>query len=292
MDPRNTQPMHALSFDVEEYFQVANLRPFVTRADWERIPSRLMVGMEAILQLLEARGVRATMFFLGWIAEQHPQLVRRCLDAGHEIASHGYEHTFVTDLDEAEFERDLARTEEALMAAGAPKPQGFRASTFTITRQTWWAFDVLVRRGYVYDSSVHPVKHPTYGVPDFDPRISVVQAPGGGGSIVEFPVATFPAFGRNWPVGGGGYFRLLPGWLHRRAIASLERQGRPTATYLHPWEFDPEQPRYPAKATSRFRHYLNLDKTLGRLDRLIERGGFGTMAEVLQAQGWQERFRS
>ncbi len=290
MNTKSDKPMHALSFDVEEYFQVANLRPFVQRSDWENIPSRLMVGMDAILELLDRRNVKATMFFLGWIAEQHPELVRRCVDAGHEIASHGYEHLFVTDMDPASFEADLARTEKALMDAGAPRPLGFRASTFTITRETWWAFDVLVRRGYVYDSSVHPVKHPTYGVPDFDPKISQVDAPAGGGSILEFPVATYPALGRNMPVGGGGYFRLLPGWIHRAAIGRLERKGRPTATYLHPWEFDPEQPRYPAKATSRFRHYLNLDKTLGRLDKLIQMGGFSTMRAVLEAQGYAKHF--
>jgi polysaccharide deacetylase family protein (PEP-CTERM system associated) len=285
-----TEIKHALSFDVEEYFQVANLRPFVAREDWSKIPSRLMVGMEDILRLLDKHDVRATMFFLGWIAEQHPELVRRCLNAGHEIASHGYEHTFVSDLDPKSFDEDLERTEQALMAAGAPRPVGFRASTFTITRDNWWAFDVLVRRGYVYDSSVHPVRHPTYGVPDFEPGISEVQAPDGGGSLIEFPVATYPALGRNWPVGGGGYFRLLPGWVHRRFIRRLEAMQRPTATYLHPWEFDPQQPRYPASASSRFRHYLNLNKTLGRLDKLLEIGGFGTMRAVLESQGHAASF--
>ncbi|MCA9001416.1 MAG: DUF3473 domain-containing protein [Planctomycetes bacterium] len=284
------EPMHALSFDVEEYFQVANLRPFVARDDWEKIPSRLMCGMDPILDLLDKHRVRATMFFLGWIAEQHPELVRRCVEAGHEIASHGYEHTFVSDQSPEVFDGDLARTEEALMAAGAPRPVGFRASTFTITRSNWWAFDVLASRGYVYDSSVHPVRHPTYGVPDFEPGISVVEAPGGGGRIIEFPVATYPFLGRNWPVGGGGYFRLLPGPVHRRFLRSLEAMGRPTATYLHPWEFDPAQPRYPASASSRFRHYLNLDKTLGRLDKLLGIGSFGTMRQVLEGQGHGQAF--
>jgi polysaccharide deacetylase family protein (PEP-CTERM system associated) len=277
-------PQHALSFDVEEYFQVANFAGHFPREGWDDVPSRLSVGMDAILATLEERGCRATFFFLGWIAERHPDYVRRCIDAGHEVASHGYEHKFLQDLDGAEgLDRDLERTEAALMAAGAPRPRGFRASTFTLTRDTWWAFDVLVNRGYAYDSSVHPVRHPTYGVPDFEPGISSVEA--SGGSIVEFPVSTWPWLGRNLPVGGGGYFRLLPGSVTRAALAGLERRGRPTALYLHPWEFDPDQPRVPASALKRFRHYLNLDRTLTRLDALCRRFRCGTMAEVLQGAG-------
>jgi len=276
--------LHAISFDVEEYFQVANLRPHVARADWDATASRLGVGMERILRLLERRGARATFFFLGWIAERHPQWVRRCLDAGCEVASHGYEHEFLQDLGPEALERDLALTEAALAAAGAPRPIGFRASTFTLTRATWWALDVLVRRGYRYDSSVHPIAHPAYGIPDFEPGISRVAAPGGG-ELVEFPVSTVRCLGRNLPMGGGGYFRLLPGAATRAAVAHLERQGRPAALYLHPWELDPEQPRYAASALSRFRHYLNLERTEPRLDALLSRFRFGSMADVLREQG-------
>jgi polysaccharide deacetylase family protein (PEP-CTERM system associated) len=282
---QDAAPRHALSFDVEEYFQVANLAAHFPRERWDEVPSRLAVGMDRILATLEHRGARATFFFLGWIAERHPDYVRRCLDAGHEIASHGYEHRFLAELGPEGLARDLERTETALQAAGAPRPLGFRASTFTLTRATWWAFDVLVERGYRYDSSVHPVRHPTYGVPGFEPGISTVAAPSGKGSIVEFPVSTWPLLGRNLPVGGGGYFRLLPLGATRRALAGLERRGRPTALYLHPWELDPEQPRVPAPALKRFRHYLNLDRTLARLDALCARFRFGTMAEVLAAAG-------
>jgi polysaccharide deacetylase family protein (PEP-CTERM system associated) len=276
--------LHALSFDVEEYFQVANLRPHFARADWERVQSRLEVGMERILALLERRGARATFFFLGWIAERHPQWVRRCLAAGCEVASHGYEHEFLQDLGPEAFERDLERTEVALAAAGAPRPLGFRASTFTLTRSTWWALDVLVRRGYRYDSSVHPIAHPAYGIPDFEPGISRVAAPSGG-ELVEFPVSTLRCLGRNLPVGGGGYFRLLPGAATRAAVAHLERKGRPASLYLHPWELDPGQPRVAASALSRFRHYLNLERTEPRLDDLLRRFRFGSMAEVLRERG-------
>ncbi len=271
--------LHSFSFDVEEYFQVANLRHHFGREDWESVPSRVDIGMRAILGALEKRGARATFFFLGWIAEQHPDLVKRVLDGGHEVASHGYEHLFLQDLGPDRFARDLERTEEALELAGAPRPIGFRASTFTLTRDTWWAFDTLVERGYRYDSSVHPVRHPTYGIPDFEPGISTVRA--AGGEIVEFPVSTFPFAGRNLPVGGGGYFRLLPGAVTRAALRSLEKRGRPGLFYLHPWEFDPEQPRCPAPALKRFRHYLNLTRTLPRLERMLDEFRFGTIAEVL-----------
>jgi len=277
--------LHALSFDVEEYFQVANLRGHFQRGDWDGVTPRLDVGMDRILAALDRHAARATFFFLGWIAERHPALVRRCRDAGHELASHGYEHLFLQDLGGPEgLDRDLARTEAALRDAGAPQPIGFRASTFTLTRATWWAFDVLARRGYRYDSSVHPVRHPVYGIPDFEPGISLVRAQDGT-PIVEFPVATYPCLGRNLPVGGGGYFRLLPVSVTAAAVRSLERRGRPAALYLHPWEFDPEQPRIPAPYLQRFRHYLNLDRTLPRLEHLLRQHRFDTMRAVLAQQG-------
>jgi len=273
--------LHALSFDVEEYFQVANLRRRFPRATWDEVPSRLMIGMERVLAALERHDARATFFFLGWVAERHPALVRRCLDGGHEVASHGYDHSFLAELGRDGLAADLERTERALAAAGAPAPRGFRASTFSLNRATWWAFDVLVERGYRYDSSVHPVRHPDYGVPGFEPGASRVAAPSGGGEIVELPVSTYPFLGRNWPVGGGGWFRLLPGAVTRAALASLERRGRPAALYLHPWELDPDQPRCPAPALKRWRHYHNLDRTLPRLERLLRRFRFGTYEDVL-----------
>ena len=278
-----TRPLHALTFDVEEYFQVANLSDRFPRESWDEVPSRLHVGMEAIHGLLRARGVHATFFFLGWIAERHPSWVARCLEEGHEVASHGWDHRFLQELGPDGLRSDLERTEIALVAAGAPRPVGFRASTFTLTDATRWAFDVLAERGYRYDSSVHPVRHPTYGIPDFDPAISRVAT--AHGELLEFPVATWPFLGRNLPVGGGGYFRLLPGPLMRAALASLERRGRVLATYLHPWEFDPGQPRVPAPALARFRHYVGLERSLPRLEALLARFRFGTMGEALQRAG-------
>ena len=278
--------LHAISFDVEEFFQVANLRGHFGRDDWDEVPSRIDVGMDAILRALAKHDAHATFFFLGWVAERRPDLVRRCLDEGHEVGSHGYEHLFLQDIGSPDaLAEDLGRTEEALVAAGAPKPIGFRASTFTLTRQTWWAFDVLAEREYAYDSSVHPVRHPVYGVPDFEPGISVVETEKGG-RVVEFPVSTWPMMGRNLPVGGGGYFRLLPGAVTRAAVRGLEKRGRSACLYLHPWEFDPTQPQVPAPAWKKFRHYLNLERTLPRLEALLASARFGSLAEVLEAEGY------
>ncbi len=278
---------HALSFDVEEFFQVANLSARFARERWDEVPSRLDVGMGAVLSALARHRTRATFFFLGWIAERRPDLVRCCLEAGHEVASHGFEHRFLGELGAQGLDLDLARTEQALVAAGAPAPIGFRAATFSLTRSTWWAFDVLVARGYRYDSSVHPVRHPDYGVPGFEPGISTIQV--NGGQIVEFPVATVPWLGRNLPMGGGGYFRLLPFALTRAALRSLERRGRPAALYLHPWEFDPGQPRVHAPWLKRFRHYLNLERTLPRLERLLATFRFSSLCEVLEERGFLPR---
>ena len=274
---------HALSFDVEEYFQVANLAHHFPRGDWEDVPSRLDVGMQAILDALRRHDARATFFFLGWIAERHPHWVERCLDAGHEVASHGYDHRFLWDLGREGLEEDLARTEAALTAAGAPRPIGFRASTFTLTRRTFWALEVLGRRGYLYDSSIHPVRHPTYGIPDFEPGISRVETEAG--EVIEVPVSTIRIPGRNLPIGGGGYFRLLPLAVTRSALKRIDAAGRPAALYLHPWEFDPDQPRCPAPAFKRFRHYLNLDRTLPRLESLLASFSFTSYSEVLRERG-------
>ena len=276
-------PQHTLSFDVEEWFQVANHAHACPRESWDGLESRVELAMGRILDLLRRREARATFFFLGWIAERHPDLVRRVIDGGHEVASHGYDHRFLQELDPAALHEDLERTELALAAAGAPRPRGFRASTFTLTRRTWWAFDVLVERGYRYDSSVHPIRHPDYGVPGFEPGISTIETEAG--DLVEFPVSTYPLLGRNWPVGGGGYFRLLPGVVPRALFASLERMGRPTATYLHPWEVDPDQPRVEAPLSKRFRHRVGLGSTLAKLEAFLERFPCVTMEELLASRG-------
>ena len=275
--------LHSISFDVEEWYMVANFRHAFGAADWSRAEQRLDIGMGRILDALDRHHAKATFFYLGWVAERRPDLEQETLRRGHEVGSHGFGHEFLWDIGPTGLDAELARTEEALSKAGAPPPAGFRASTFTLTRRTWWAFEVLARRGYLYDSSVHPIAHPTYGVPDFESGISVVESPAG--PVVEFPVATVRAFGRNWPVGGGGYFRLLPVACTIAGLRRVEREGRRAAFYLHPWEFDPEQPRVAGPWSRRFRHYLNLSRTEARLDRLLGSFRFGSMRAVLEDQG-------
>ena len=277
------RPLHSISFDVEEWFQVANFRGRIAPSDWTSCQSRIDVGMGRIFDALDRHQAKATFFSLGWIAERRPDLVQEALRRGHEIASHGWGHEFLWDIGPEGLADELARTEEALAKAGAPRPLGFRASTFTLTRRTWWAFEVLAARGYVYDSSVHPIAHPVYGVPDFDTGISIVETPRG--AVTEFPVATVRALGRNWPVGGGGYFRLLPVAATIAALRKLEGEGRRAAFYLHPWEFDPAQPRVPAPWSKRFRHYLNLGRTTARLDALLGAFRFGSMRATLEDAG-------
>jgi polysaccharide deacetylase family protein (PEP-CTERM system associated) len=237
--------------------------------------------MRAVLDALARHDARATFFFLGWVAERRPDLVRACLAAGHEVASHGYAHAFLDELGPAGPRGGPAQDERRSSPPAHRARSAFARRPFTLTRKTWWAFDVLVRRGYRYDSSIHPVCTRPTACPTSSPDQRVTAD---GGSIVEFPVATCRSSAQ---LAGGGR-RLLPtpaGTGDRGAIAALERRGRPAALYLHPWEFDPGQPRARASAWKRFRHYLNLGRTLPRLERLLARFPFTSLREVLEERG-------
>ncbi len=274
--------LHAVSFDVEEHFQVANFARVIPRSAWDGEASRVEANTERILACLDRCATKATFFTLGWIAERHRGLVRRIVGAGHELASHGYDHRFVDALGEAGFREDVRRTKGILEEAGGVPVIGFRASTFSITARTPWALSVLAEEGHRYDASIFPVRHPAYGVPDA-PRHARVEALPDGRSIVEFPPLTARILGRNVAAGGGGWFRLFPfaftDWAFRRAA----REGLAGSLYLHPWEFDPEQPRVAAGALATFRHRVNLARTEPRLERLLARHRFGTMRAAIEA---------
>lgn len=272
---------NALSFDVEEYFQVSNFENVVPRDEWDSYPSRVVDSTQRILDLLARRDLRATFFVLGWIAERHPDLVRTIRDGGHEIASHGMSHRLVYDLSPDEFRTEIERSRDLLSdLAGAPV-EGYRAPSFSITPRSRWALPILAEAGYRYDSSIFPVSHPRYGWKGSDPYLHARDV-GEGASLVEFPPTTAPWLRSRLPAAGGAYLRLLPLGLIRRGFRDSARRGNPAILYLHPWEFDPDQPRLPAGRLTRIRHYGNLHRTEVRLERLLDEFEFTTVREVLE----------
>jgi polysaccharide deacetylase family protein (PEP-CTERM system associated) len=278
-------PTNALTVDVEDWFQVHAFEDAIPRAAWEGCERRVEASTGRLLDVLDARGVRATFFVLGWVAERHPRLVAAIAAAGHEVASHGHEHRRVDRMGPDAFRADLRRASDAIEAACGVRVRGFRAPSFSVSDDSLWAFDVLFEEGYRFDSSVFPVRHDRYGMPSF-PRRPVRVREAGGRALWEFPMTTWRLFGRNLPVAGGGWMRFLPPAAMRRAIETENRAGRPAIVYLHPWEVDPAQPRVAAAgAFARFRHYLNLDRTLSRLEGLLDRFRFGTVSEALAGAG-------
>lgn len=259
---------NAMSIDVEDYFQVSAFAPHIRREDWDTLPCRVERNVDAILGLLDEADAKATFFTLGWIAERYPQLVRRIVDNGHELASHGYGHQRASDLTPAEFRADIVRAKRILEDLGGVAVRGYRAPSFSINRANWWAVEELGNAGYVYSSSIYPVRHDHYGMPDA-PRFP--HRPNGADGILELPPTTLPLLGRNLPAAGGGWFRLLPYAMSRWMLRRVNRQDRaPCMFYFHPWELDPGQPRQAGlSARTRFRHYVNLQRMPDRLRRLL-----------------------
>lgn len=275
----NTRITNAFTCDVEDYFQVSALAPHFPRAQWDSVPCRVERNVERILELLDGHGARGTFFTLGWIAERYPHLVRRIADNGHEVASHGYGHERASAMSPEAFIADIRLAKAVLEDITGQAVSGYRAPSFSIGTANLWAHDCIAEAGYAYSSSVYPVKHDHYGIPDA-PRFAWRLDNG----LVEVPVSTVRAFGRNWPAGGGGFFRLLPYSLSRWQIARVNAADkRPAIFYFHPWEIDHEQPRVrEATPKTRFRHYVNLHRTASRLDRLLSDFAWGRADEVFR----------
>jgi len=276
-----TEPItNALTVDVEDYFQVSALAPYVQRSEWTSRECRIEGNVDKILQLLDGAGVKATFFTLGWIAERYPETVRRIVDNGHELASHGYAHLRASDQSENAFYADIHLAKILLEDIAGQAVTGYRAPSFSINEQNFWAFECLERAGYLYSSSIYPVRHDHYGMPNA-PRFAHLI-----GGMVEIPATTVYSFQRNWPAGGGGYFRLLPYWISRRLIRRVnERDGEAAVFYFHPWELDPGQPRIMGiDAKTRFRHYTNIHRVEGRLQRLLKDFRWARMDSVFQAK--------
>ena len=274
---RSVAVINALSIDVEDYFQVAAFAPYIPQSEWESKDCRVERNVDRILSLLNESGVKATFFTLSWIAERYPSLVRRMVDCGHELASHGHAHQRASEQSPEFFFNDIRHAKNVLEQTSGRLVKGYRAPSFSICEANRWALECIERAGYSYSSSVYPIKHDHYGW-SAAPRFPFRPSPG----LLEIPITTVRFFKRNWPAGGGGYFRLLPYLLSRWAIQRLNQEDRrPAIFYFHPWEIDPDQPRVAGLSLrSRFRHYINLGRTEPRLRRLLADFRWGRVDEV------------
>lgn len=274
--------LNALTIDVEEYFHPNAMDGVLAPAQWDSAPHRVEGNTHAMLDLLHAHDTRATFFVLGWVAERFPALVRDIAARGHEIACHGYAHRLVYKLGPAAFRDDVARAKHVLEDCLGSPITGFRAASYSIVRDTLWALDILIELGFRYDSSIFPVHHDLYGIPEFPRHPVRLQCPAG--EILEIPASTVRVFGRNLPVAGGGYFRLLPYAVTRWGVARINAADNlPALVYVHPWELDTDQPRLPAPALARFRQYTNIRSTAARLHRLLSEFRFAPVGEALKA---------
>ncbi|PZO91941.1 MAG: polysaccharide deacetylase family protein [Sphingomonas sanxanigenens] len=275
--------LNALSVDVEDWFQVGAFERVIARGDWPTLESRVERNSDAVLDLFERAGVKATFFILGWVAERHPALIRRIAQRGHEVASHGVDHARIFTFTAGQFRNDIDRARKAIEDAAGVAVTGYRAPSFSIDARTPWAHEALAEAGYAYSSSVAPVVHDHYGWPDA-PRFAF--HPVAGSALVELPVTTARFAGRTLAAGGGGFFRLLPYCFSAWAIGRVNhREGRPAIFYFHPWEIDPGQPRVAgAPLRSRLRHYSRLDAMAGKLDRLLSEFAWGRVDAVAADQ--------
>lgn len=273
---------HALTVDVEDYFQVSAFAENIDRKNWQALPSRVVSSTKLLLSLFEERGCKATFFVLGWVAKYYPELVREIHARGHEVASHGMSHQLIYQQSPEVFKQETLDSKKLLEDIIGEQVKGYRAASYSITPQSVWALETLIEAGYEYDSSIFPVRHDRYGMVGAPLNIHRAVV-GSHDSLIEFPLTSANVLGHRLPAAGGGYFRLYPFWLTQCLLKrSVKELDQPFVFYLHPWEVDPNQPRVEgASLLSRFRHYNNLDKCLPRLDKLLGKFEFGTMADVI-----------
>ncbi len=271
--------INALTIDVEDYFQVSAFAPHIPRSDWPARECRVERNVDRILLMLDQHGVKATFFALGWLAERYPEVIRRIVAEGHELASHGYGHERASDQTDAAFFADINLAKLILEDLAGQEVKGYRAPSFSIGAKNLWAFDCLERAGYRYSSSIYPIRHDHYGMPEAPRHAHVI------GGLLEIPATTLRFLNRNWPASGGGYFRLMPYGLSRWMLRRVNHSDRlPAVFYFHPWEIDSEQPRIPGiSAKTRFRHYVNIHHMEARLHRLLGDFRWGRMDELFLA---------
>lgn len=275
---------NALTVDVEDYFQVSAFADSIDQDDWDKHPLRVEKNTHRLLDLFDEYQVKATFFILGWVAERAKDLVNEIANRGHEVACHGYSHQLVYNQSPDVFQQETIRAKRILEDIIQQQVRGYRAASYSITEKSQWALDILAETGFVYDSSIFPVRHDRYGMPD-SPKYPYRLKTPAGNSIIEFPLSTAKIINYRLPVAGGGYFRLYPYWLSKMGLAQINRQQKPFIFYLHPWEIDPDQPKISASWFSRFRHYNNLDKCESRLRNLMTDFQFTTTWDVLSNLG-------
>lgn len=272
------QPVNAMTVDVEDYFQVSAFEEQVSRDTWDQWPLRVAHNTDALLQLFDDTGAKATFFMLGWVAEREPGLVRAIVDAGHELASHGWSHRRVYSQQPEEFRADVRRTRDVLQEMSGVVVRGYRAASYSVSVDTLWALDILREEGFAYSSSISPIKHDHYGIPGF-PRFAFRLQDDG---ILEIPASTITFGQRNLPCGGGGWFRLAPYAFTRWALRHINNEeNQPVVFYMHPWEIDVDQPRVPGVSRrARLRHHLNISRTRPRLENLLQQFRWDRMDSI------------
>ena len=270
---------NAMSVDVEDYFQVSAFEPYIDKSSWDSQDQRVERSTHRILDLFAEHEVKATFFTLGWVAQRFPSIVKRVVEEGHELASHGFEHIRVTEQTPELFREDVTKTKALLEDMSGVEVRGYRAASYSIGAKNLWALNVLEETGHVYSSSIYPIKHDLYGMPEA-PRHPFY--PNGEGGLLEIPVTTLEMMGKRLPCGGGGYFRLLLYWISRWALKRVNNGEQQSGVfYFHPWEIDPDQPRQQGiNAKTAFRHYLNLSRMEGRLTALLKDFDWGRVDEV------------
>ena len=275
---------NALTVDVEDYFQVSAFAKSINHKDWDKHPLRVEKNTHRLLDLFDDADVKATFFVLGWVADRNRSLVEEIAARGHEVASHGYSHQLIYNQTPEVFREETIRSKSLLEDIVQQPVKGYRAASYSIINDSLWALDILAEAGFDYDSSIFPIRHDRYGIPDAKEEPHVLKTPRGR-SLIEFPLSVAKVFNYRLPIAGGGYFRLYPYLLTRAGLRQVNSHRQPFIFYLHPWEIDPDQPKIEAGWFSRFRHYNNLEKCEARLQRLMQDFQFGTVWQVLEDSG-------
>jgi polysaccharide deacetylase family protein (PEP-CTERM system associated) len=276
--------INAMTVDVEDYFQVSAFAKNIDKTEWDNYPSRVNANTNLLLDLFDEYEVKATFFVLGWVAEREQQLIKRISELGHEVACHGYKHDLIYNQTKEVFTEETHKSKSILEDIIGKPVNGYRAASYSITAKSIWALDILCEEGFIYDSSIFPIVHDRYGIPDAK-SVPHMYRTVSGNEIIEFPLSTVGFGNKRLPISGGGYFRLFPYWLTQKGLNIINNKNIPFIFYLHPWEIDVEQPRIKSSLLSEFRHYQNLDKFKPRLARLIKQFRFSTVEKVLHQNG-------